>query len=156
MLAFIVREGRRAVLAAALLAFGLPAHADDTIPNLEGVWIKTAGQIVYWTGAVNTFPNSYEVAQIEITGQDGAVFQAVQSTVAVEDGQTGRHGTRPMTQGGLPMVGVIGWDGTSVVFSDVGDTTVYHCTLSDEITLHCLVWEAGEHALAGRITLVRE
>ena len=54
------------------------------------------------------------------------------------------------------MIGVVGWDGTSVVLSDVGDTTVHHCTLVDQNTLHCLVWEAGDHALAGRITLALE
>ncbi|MEO1223540.1 MAG: hypothetical protein AAFX92_04880 [Pseudomonadota bacterium] len=156
MLACIVRAVQRIAAAAALLAVGLPAQADDPMPNLEGVWIKTAGQILYWTGEVNTFPQSYDVAQIEITGQDGAVLQAVQSTVAREGSATGRQGTQPITQGGQPMIGVVGWDGTSVVLSDVGDTTVHHCTLVDQNTLHCLVWEAGDHALAGRITLVRE
>ncbi len=54
------------------------------------------------------------------------------------------------------MIGVVGWDGTSVVLSDVGDTTVHDCTLVDQNTLHCLVWEAGAHALVGRITLAWE
>lgn len=152
----IVRFAQRAVAVATLLTLALPAHADDPIPNLEGVWIKTAGQILYWNGEVNTFPNSYDIAQIEITDQDGAVFQAVQSTVAREGREPGRHGTQPITQGGQPMIGVVGWEGTSVVLSDIGDTTVHRCTLVDQSTLHCLVWEAGEHALAGRITLSRE
>jgi len=156
VLSRIVRVGRTAVAGATLLTLGLPAHADDPIPDLEGVWLMTAGQILYWNGEANTFPNNYDIAQIEITDQDGAVFQAAQSTVAREGREPGRHGTQPITQPGQPMIGAVGWDGTSVVFSDVGDTTVYNCTLSDGITLHCLVWEAGDHALAGRITLVRE
>lgn len=156
MLSRIARVGRTAVAGAALLALGLPANADDPIPDLEGVWLKTAGQILYWNGEVNTFPNNYDIAQIEITDQDGAVFHAAQSTVAREGREPGRHGTQPITQGGQPMVGAVGWDGTSVVLSDVGDTTVYNCMLVDQNTLHCLVWEAGAHALAGRIVLVRE
>ena len=142
---------------AALVALAAPlAAAQQDPPNLEGVWVKTDGQILYWNGAVNTLPDSYDIAQIEITGQDGAVFQAVQSTVARAGREPGRHGTQPITQGGQPMIGVVGWDGTSVVLSDVGDTTVHHCTLVDQNTLHCLVWEAGAHALAGRIMLVRD
>jgi len=152
----VTRTYLSVLASSALLALGLPAQANDPIPNLEGVWVKTAGQILYRSGEVNTFPHSYDIAQIEITGQDGAVFQAVQSTVAREGHEAGRQGTQPITQGGQPMIGVVGWDGTSVVLSDVGDTTVHHCTLTGENTLHCLVWEAGDHALAGRVTLVRE
>ncbi len=149
-------------LLATTLSIGLVAglastagFADEPVPNLEGTWIKSAGQIIYASGEINAFPHSYDIAQIEITGQVGAVFRATQSTVALDHAQDGHHGTQPIEKGGLPIIGVIGWDGSSVTLSDVGDTTVHHCTLVEENTMHCTVWEAGDHALAGRIVLRR-
>lgn len=148
---------------ATTLAIGLLAGvastaglADEPVANLEGIWIKSAGQIIYANGEINAFPHSYDIAQIEITGQVGAVFKATQSTVALDHAQDGHHATQPIEKGGLPIIGVIGWDGSSVTLSDVGDTTIHQCTLVEVNTMHCTVWEAGDHALAGRIVLRRQ
>ncbi|MEM7445641.1 MAG: hypothetical protein AAF414_20130 [Pseudomonadota bacterium] len=133
-----------------------PASANEPVPNLEGIWAKTDGQIRYWDGQINTFPQSYEISQIEITDQEGAVFEAYQSSVAIEGAQQGRHGTEPISSDRLPMLGVIDWDGVSVRIADIGDTTAYECTLVDDDTMYCTLWEAGDHALAGRVVLERE
>ena len=135
---------------------GPGALADEPIPNLEGTWIKTDGQIIYWNYEINTFPHDYDIAQIQITDQEGAVFRAYQSSIAGSDAHSGRHGTDVIAQDALPMVGVVAWDGRSVTFSDIGDTTVQQCTLVDPDTMHCIVWEASEHAIAGRVLLERE
>ncbi|WP_421723373.1 hypothetical protein [Bauldia sp.] len=148
---------RRLGLAALIVGAGacLSASADEAVPNLEGIWIKADGQVRYWDGAINVFPQDYAIGQIEISGQVGAVFEAHQLSVAIGGAQEGRHGSEPITDQRLPLVGVVGWDGTSVVLSDIGDTTHYQCTLVAENTMHCMLWESGEHALAGRVILER-
>ena len=143
------------LIASLALLYAAVAKADEPIPELEGTWIKTDGQIIYWNYEINTFPHDYDVAQIQITDQDGAVFRAYQSSVAGSDAHSGRHGSDEIAQDALPMLGVVAWDGRSVTFSDIGDTTVQQCTLVDPDTMHCTVWEASDHAIAGRVVLER-
>ena len=152
------RSTLRATISALFLtgALCVPASADETVPNLEGIWIKTDGQIRYWNGEINDFPDSYEISQIEIEAQIGAVFEAYQSSIAIEGAHQGRQGAAPISSDRLPMLGVIGWDGTTVRIGDIGDTTSYQCTLVEQDTMHCTLLEAGDHALAGRVVLERD
>ncbi|GAB5468028.1 MAG: hypothetical protein Kilf2KO_10580 [Rhodospirillales bacterium] len=143
------------LLFVALAALSTPAAAEDT-PDLTGTWVKTAGQIIYWNGEINAFPHQYDVALILIHDQAGPVFKATQMTVAAADGQSGRHGTEPLSGEGHPILGTIGWDGRRVILADVDDTTVQECILVETNRMQCLVFEPGAHALAGRYTIERE
>lgn len=134
----------------------LPAFADEAPPDLQGVWAKVAGEILYWNDKVNTFPHNYDVAELDIFAQSGGVFKALQRTVPAAEAHIGRHGGEPLSREGHPMLGTIGFDNRTVVLADLGDTTVYDCVLVSSDVLDCVVREAGDHALAGRVRLSRD
>jgi len=140
---------------AVFAALSGPAIAQDA-PDLVGTWVKTAGQIIYWNGEINRFPDQYKRALIVIHDQTGPVFQATQKSIAVDDGQKGRHGKEPLSGEGHPLLGSVGWEGRSILLVDIGDTTVQECTLVDVGRMECAVSEAGEHAFVGRYILERK
>lgn len=125
-------------------------------PNLEGIWVKTDGQVIYWNKETSNFPRDYETAQVEIKGQKGAVFEAYQSSIPKSPEHPGRHGSDSIPKTALPLLGVVDWDGKSVLMTDIGDNTIYKCTITGENTMQCMVWESGDNALAGRILLERK
>ncbi|MCB9283898.1 MAG: hypothetical protein H6563_07495 [Lewinellaceae bacterium] len=133
-----------------------PQNTTAPIPNLEGIWVNTYGRIIYWNKTISTIPEDYETAQFEIKGQNGAVFEAYQSLIPKSSEHPGRHGSDALPKTALPLLGVIDWDGMSVWMTDIGDNTIYKCTITGENTMQCMVWESGDHALAGRILLERK
>lgn len=149
---------RNGCLAAVALAFIAPTAslAQSPLPDLQGVWTKTEGSIIYWNSEINDFDAHYDIAQIEITEQHGEVFKAFQTTIAKGEAQPGFHGDTAITTPRLPMLGVIGWDGQGVTLADIDDTTVHRCVLADADTMRCTVYEAGERALAGRFVMKRQ
>lgn len=156
---------RRAALASplalvTLLSLGVSGFdaraADEPPPDLQGVWAKIQGEVVYWNDEINIFPHSYDVAEVDIFHQEGGVFRASQRTVPKAEAHVGRHGPEPLSSDGTPMLGAIGYDNLTVRLADIDDTTVYVCTLLDPDTMSCMVHEAGTHALAGRLLLSRK
>lgn len=133
-----------------------PQNTTVPIPNLEGKWVNTEGRIIYWNKQISNIPEDYETAQFEIKGQNGAVFEAYLSVIPKSPEHPGRHGSDPLPPTALPLLGVIDWDGKSVLMTDIGDNTIYKCTITGENTMQCMVWESGDHALAGRILLERK
>lgn len=127
-----------------------------TTPNLEGTWLKTDGQVIYWNKEISYFPKSYETAQLEIRGQVDGVFEAYQKTIPLREDHPGKHGDQALPKTELLLLGTIAYDGKTVMMTDVGDNTFYQCTLTDENTMQCVVWEGGDNALAGRIILKRQ
>ena len=133
-----------------------PQNTTAPIPNLEGIWVNAEGQVIYWNKKISTIPEDYETAQFEIKGQNGAVFEVDLSIIPKSPEHPGRHGSDVLPKTALPLLGVIDWDGTSVWMTDIGDNTIYKCTITGENTMQCMAWESGDHALAGRILLERK
>ena len=133
-----------------------PQNTTAPIPNLEGIWVNTEGQVIYWNKKISTIPEDYETAQFEIKGQNGAVFEVDLSVIPKSPEHPGRHGSDPLPNTATPSIGVIDWDGKSVLMTDIGDHTIYKCTITGENTMQCMVWESGDNALAGRILLERK
>lgn len=141
--------------AAALLGLSAFAvQADESgIPDLQGAWTEVEGQHIHGNGEIKNVPGDDEVLAIEVSKQTGGVFTASQ-TLRSPDADA--QGSGPAPGQPTPMLGVLGLDGHSVVFAGQKDTTVIHCDLIDLDMMHCLVWQAGEDALAGRSILKRE
>ena len=133
-----------------------PQNATAPIPNLEGIWVNTDGRVIYANKKISNFPEDYETAEFEIKGQNGAVFEVDLSVIPKSPEHPGRHGSDALPQTALPLLGVIDWDGKSVLMTDIGDHTIYKCTITGENTMQCMVWESGDNALAGRILLERK
>ncbi|MEO1223539.1 MAG: hypothetical protein AAFX92_04875 [Pseudomonadota bacterium] len=132
-----------------------PAAAQQETPNLEGTWTISDGRVLYWDGSTNHFAEDYVSFQVVISDQHEGVFQAAMMPVHDEDAARGYHGDEQIGADAYPMLGVIGWDGTTVVFADVEDTSASMCQLTDANTMQCIGWEAGERALAARSVLTR-
>ena len=133
-----------------------PQNTTASIPNLEGIWVNTVGRIIYWNKTITNIPEDYETAQFEIKGQHGPVFEVDLSVIPKSPEHPGRHGADPLPRTVTPSIGVIDWDGKSVLMTDIGDHTNYRCTITGENTMQCIIWESGDNALAGRILLERK
>ena len=133
-----------------------PQNATAPIPNLEGIWVITDGRLIYANKKISNFPEDYETAEFEIKGQNDGVFEAYLSVIPKSPEHPGRHGSDPLPNTATPSIGVIDWDGKSVLMTDIGDHTIYKCTITGENTMQCMVWESGDNALAGRILLERK
>lgn len=142
---------------AALLSLAVPsALAQQDLPNLEGTWSVTDGRGLFWDGSTNHMVDDFRSFQIVIVDQADGVFGA-SNTAEHEDSATpGYHGDEEIGTGAYPMVGVIGWDGTTVILADVEDTSVATCELTATDTMRCIGWEAGERAVVFRFILSRE
>lgn len=131
-------------------------NPSSSIPNLEGIWVNTHGQVIYWNKKISNIPEDYETAQFDIKGQNGGVFEAYLTIIPKSSEHPGRHGSDPLPQTALPMLGVIDWDGKSVMMTDIGDGTIYKCRITGENAMECMLWESGDNAIAGRILLERK
>ena len=138
------------VLATLAALTALPVAAQQQDPNLEGTWNMTDGRSLYWDGSTNHLAEDYVSFQITISDQHEGVFSAAMMQIHEEDATRGFHGDEEIGANAYPMLGVIGWDGTTIVFADVEDTTVMMCQLIDRNTMQCVSWEAGERALVAR------
>lgn len=142
-------------LAVLIALVAVPAPAQEEMPNLEGTWNMSDGRLLYWDGSTNHFTDDYVSFQIVVSDQQDGVFRAAMMPVHEEDAARGYHGDEQIGADAYPMLGAIGWDGMTVIFADVEDTSVSMCQLADPNTMHCIAWEAGERALAARSVLTR-
>lgn len=143
------------VLAAPLLLTSPLAVAQPDLPNLEGSWHITDGRILYWDGSTNHFTEDFVSFEIRIIDQHEGVFGGYYAPVHEDSAAPGFHGDDEARDGTYAMLGTIGWDGQTVVFADIDDTSAVRCDLIDPDTMHCLSWEAGERALVGRFVMTR-
>ena len=145
------------VLAGQNTVLAQDASSYPPLPKLEGTWEKTDGQVLFWNKKLNRFSEHYHISVIEIENQRDATFEAYQTRKVKENGHAGKQGSESMAQSErLPMLGAIGWNGTTVIFADIGDTTSYQCELTDLDTMQCMTIETGEFSLAGRMILTRQ
>lgn len=143
------------VLAVLVALAAAPVAAQQETPNLEGTWTMSDGRVLYWDGSTNHFTEDYVSFQIVISDQHAGVFHAAMMPVHDEDATRGYHGDEQIGADTYPMLGVIGWDGTTVIFADVEDTSASTCQLTDPNTMQCIGWEAGERAVVGRSVMTR-
>ncbi|MEO1223543.1 MAG: hypothetical protein AAFX92_04895 [Pseudomonadota bacterium] len=145
------------VVSAALLCLAATtAVAQQNLPNLEGTWSVTDGRGLFWDGSTNHMVDDFRSFQIVIVDQADGVFGASNTAEHEESATPGYHGDEEIGTGAYPMVGVIGWDGTTVILADVEDTSVATCELTETDTMRCVGWEAGERAVVFRFILTRD
>ena len=129
------------------------ARADD-LPDLVGSWVATEGQLHFWHGTPMEVAKDGHVMRIDIDEQIGALLSAVM----VYTNPSGVHGhdgddlTETATE---KMVGVIDWDGKTILFVDTPDIGFHRIVLIDDDTMEMTMLESGEFALAGRMILKR-
>ena len=153
----VMARATQIVAATALLVTShvIPANAQDP-GAFAGTWVTTSGSYLFWNRETLDVPEDL-VITLEIDAGD---FPSLFITMTEEfhpDAFAGWHGADQI-QGSLTFeaVGVVSFDGLHVHISDVFDTTRWFCDVRGSDVLECLATEAGERALAGRISLQKQ
>lgn len=145
------------VAAIALLATShvAPANAQDA-GAFAGTWVTTSGSYQFWNRETLILPEDL-VITVEVDASDFPTLFITMTEEFHPDAFAGWHGADQI-QGSLNFeaVGVVSFDGLRVHIADVFDTTRWFCDIRGSDVLECLATEAGERALAGRITLEKQ
>ena len=125
-----------------------PAGADD-IPSLIGDW---RGE---YTVQSRQGRSSAEV-HFAITEQEGALFKgAYEWEYHPDTPVVGDHEAGVGKRGKDVLLGVIGWDNTSINIADVDDKGLWFGKLTGPDTLELIYVESQDHATVSRTRLVR-
>jgi hypothetical protein len=130
--------------APAMAAEGRPVP----LPDLVGTWTGSF-KLLRWTGGGEA------TLELRVLEQDGELFRAEKSWEIAPGGTPGSVGGKLVTKATEPLVGVIGFDGTSVTMAEQGDGGVYTGRLAHPDTLEMIYFEPGDVATVNRITLNR-
>jgi len=130
------------------------ASAENFIPDLTGTWNAVGGMVIRSDGSVSKYPDDYDINQFVVADQTGGVFK-VTHTLKPKQPITGTHGGTPLEGQPYQMLGVINGTGPQVRLADIGDTTVFDCSLEDEGMMSCSFVEPGDNAIAGYMVLER-
>ena len=143
-------------LLAGLLLTAMPAlaQAQTEAPDLVGTWVSVEGEIGHWSGTLR--PLEETVATLEVEAQLGGVFRGTITYDNDESGPEfeGRDGIRHRLV--EPVLGVVDWDGQTIVVVDQWDETIHRGRLVDANTMEVIAYEAGDYAVVNRMILVRQ
>lgn len=129
------------------------ARADD-LPDLVGSWVAVDGQMHFWHGTPLDVAQDGHAMRIDIDEQIGALLSAVM-VYTNPSGLHGHDGDELTDDATEKLVGVIDWDGRTILFADTPDIGFHRIVLIDDDTMEMTMLESGEYALAGRILLKR-
>ncbi|MEH6527731.1 MAG: hypothetical protein V7723_16810 [Sneathiella sp.] len=143
------------ILALILVLF-LPntGRAQSTTPDLMGTWISVTGEVAHWSGTLKHFGEQVGILKVE--EQLGGVFRGHMVY------QNEKSGPKFEGSDGIdhtlsePVLGVIDWDGKSVVWVDKDDETVHRARLVNSRTMEVIAYEPGEHAVVNRMIMIRK
>ena len=121
---------------------------------MVGTWVSVEGEIGHWSGTLR--PLEETIATLEVEAQVGGVFRG---TIIYDNDESG-----PEFEGldGIghvlvePVLGVVDWDGETIVVVDIGDQTIHRGRLVDANTMEVIAYEAGDYAVVNRMILVRQ
>ena len=148
-----MRIYKLAVVAVTILLPSL-SLAQSATPSLIGTWTSVTGEVGHWSGTLKPFGKQVGILTVE--EQIGGVFRG---TMVYDNDPSG-----PEFEGkaGIshilsePVLGVIDWDGRSIVWVDRDDETVHRARLVNERTMEVIAFEPGAHAVVNRMIMVRE
>lgn len=143
-------------LVASLLLTAMPAlaQAQSEAPDMVGTWVSVEGEIGHWSGTLR--PLGETIATLEVEAQVGGVFRG---TIIYDNDESGpefegRDGIRHLLV--EPVLGVVDWDGETIVVVDRWDQTIHRGRLVDANTMEVIAYEAGDYAVVNRMILVRQ
>lgn len=138
-----------------VLLMPIPGQAQSTTtPNLVGTWTSVTGEVAHWGGVLKPFGD--QVATLEIKKQLGGVFNG---TIAYHNEKTGPkfEGAQGISHVQFEaIIGVIDWDGRSIVWVDHKDETVHKARLTSPNVMEVIAFEPGDHAVVNRMIMVRK
>jgi hypothetical protein len=131
------------------------AQAQDTPPNLVGVWRGVWDEGRSITSTRDPGENEFE-AELEITEQTGATFAGFHRWRHPEH-ITGLHdGEQETTVAEESILGVIDFDGRHIIIVDHPDTSMKFGTLINPHVMELIGAEPGPNAVVGRWILIRQ
>ncbi|MCR9212652.1 MAG: hypothetical protein NXI13_02965 [Proteobacteria bacterium] len=144
----------RYLLLSVFLILPTQALAQSATPNLIGTWTSIAGEVGHWSGTLKAFGGQVGILKVE--EQLGGVFRGIMVYQNETDGPKfeGSEGINHTLS--EPILGVIDWDGVSIVWVDKDDETIHRARLTSENQMEVIAFEPGEHAAVNRMILVRE
>ncbi|MEM7444420.1 MAG: hypothetical protein AAF414_13930 [Pseudomonadota bacterium] len=137
----------------AFMAMSGAAIAQDTIPDITGVWVPTSGQIITREGALLSLTDMPR-NEVVIEMQDGALFRGLYrwhhpEGTRLDDGETETHMAEEM------LLGVFGGDGRSFIIADTPDNGYWFGAVLDDDHIELRYVESGPHAVAGTSVIER-
>jgi hypothetical protein len=147
-------RGFRFLIVLAALLLPVPGLADSSTPNLVGTWVSVTGEVGHWEGVLKPFGT--QVATLEVKKQLGGVFNGTMTY------DNERHGPKFEGKAGVhhvqseTIVGVIDWDGRSIVWVDHEDETVHRARLTRPNVMEVIAFEPGDHAVVNRMIMIRK
>lgn len=143
-------------LLAVLVVFALPSLvvAQTPAPSLVGTWVSVTGEVGHWDGTLR--PLGEMVATLVVTEQVGGVFRG---TITYDNDRSGpkfegKEGIRYVLD--EPVLGVVDWDGRTIVLVDYDDETVHRARLVNDATLEVIAYETGPYAVVNRMMMIRQ
>ena len=146
-----------AVSAMALLLLLLPSSpvsAQATTPDLVGTWKLVSGEVAHWSGALSTMDEG--AATLEVHEQRGGVFRGVMSYRNNPSGPQFEGKAGISHDQSEVVLGVVEWDGQSIILVDYEDETVHKARLINPNLMEVVAFEPGPHAVVNRMILVKQ
>ena len=141
-------------LIAACIAASTLVSAQSPTPKLIGTWVSVKGEVGHWSGTLKDFGT--QTGTLVVEEQKGGVFRGTMTYHNEKDGPKfeGKSGIHHVQS--EKILGVIDWDGKSVVWVDHDDETVHRARIVNDSTMQVIAYEPGAHAVVNRMIMIRK
>lgn len=138
---------------ATLVAFAIDGRPPSQYPELVGQWVVVKKDAVYWHRDIQSQENG--PSHLRIEEQTGPVLEGVFYWQVSPGSGRDHNGIAQVSQAKEPVIGMIGWDGTSLTLVEHPDTGTMQGRMINSNTMELTHFEAGPHAAVSRYLLIR-
>ena len=141
-------------LIVACIGISTLAYGQSSTPNVVGTWVSVTGEVGHWSGTLKDFGK--QMGTLVVEDQKGGVFRGTMTYHNEKDGPKfeGKSGIDYVQS--EKVLGVVDWDGKTVVWVDHDDETVHRARIVNESTMQVIAFEPGPYAVVNRMIMIRQ